>query len=830
MIFNPLFLSENTGSQIMAPKTTKMSNNKYLFSDIVKVVMAPVDEQKENAKNTNSIIGSNVGLVLDKDQNPVQLEQKYLSELDSESAKMGLIEMLPIEIAQLLVKDETEKSEEKAVSYISQEPLAGELQNFVNNLIGTEIIESHISDKSGLLLSLEDSKSAVNLELAQGSGDKSVADKITVQTLVVPEKSKLLSLMGDVQSKKGLFRIDNSQIQNLNNLSESVSKSNGILGDLRPTLSVYSFNYVGNNPEANVNPEQNLKNNLNLLKSQNANSINIQDNKLPSNKGSFVPSEIKNAQPTPVGIMNESQSELKSTMSDLKLLRSEAVNIPKDYSVSKITIVKKQSDAANQVKIQADENVSNAKINSGLKRIDFGNTLNSKNITIQNITSQNTENNTKNMTEQVGQKLLNNIETQNVNKAEVKHNLLSNVKESVIENNKINNQETKTSQTENIAKPNVTKTNNINVNKIISESTQQNTEKTQNINNLNSDVKIDNNKNTEAQLVNKEIIVNNEKISSNTLVDSNEVKENGGEKVSKNIEASKTDNNAINKTNLRSEIKELNKLDVKLKTQPTVETVEKNIANEEKTNTITGNETQLSANKKISVKVKGGVKSVSEKLDTQVKTSQNIKQNETSSSNNESNKDNSSSNEFKNNPFNSAQFNMKVNTENGFQQFLGENEMAAVESGLKETGKSTVESDSKLKVVKSAEVLKEVTKFISKQEKGSLSFDIKPEHLGKVKITLDTAEHVVRARIEVESEHAKHLIEKNLDKLHQDLAENGVELNSLNISLSNPKHHKEEQELMKNYNTKSENNGQVGETEEEEQKKTLGYNTYEYIA
>ncbi len=44
MIFNPLFLSENNGSQIMAPKQTKMSNNKYLFSDIVKVVMNPVGE------------------------------------------------------------------------------------------------------------------------------------------------------------------------------------------------------------------------------------------------------------------------------------------------------------------------------------------------------------------------------------------------------------------------------------------------------------------------------------------------------------------------------------------------------------------------------------------------------------------------------------------------------------------------------------------------------------------------------------------------------------------------------------------------------------------
>ena len=102
--------------------------------------------------------------------------------------------------------------------------------------------------------------------------------------------------------------------------------------------------------------------------------------------------------------------------------------------------------------------------------------------------------------------------------------------------------------------------------------------------------------------------------------------------------------------------------------------------------------------------------------------------------------------------------------------------------------------------------------------------------LGKMKITLDTVDHVIRAKIEVDSEQAKQLIERNLDKLHQELADNGIELNSLNISLSYSKQQKEEKETMKN-NTENQNLDHVGETQEEkEQKKSLGYNTYEYIA
>ena len=44
------------------------------------------------------------------------------------------------------------------------------------------------------------------------------------------------------------------------------------------------------------------------------------------------------------------------------------------------------------------------------------------------------------------------------------------------------------------------------------------------------------------------------------------------------------------------------------------------------------------------------------------------------------------------------------------------------------------------------------------------------------------------------------------------------------------KKQKEEKELKNKFQSTNKNLGQVGETEEENRKKSFGYNTYEYIA
>jgi flagellar hook-length control protein FliK len=143
---------------------------------------------------------------------------------------------------------------------------------------------------------------------------------------------------------------------------------------------------------------------------------------------------------------------------------------------------------------------------------------------------------------------------------------------------------------------------------------------------------------------------------------------------------------------------------------------------------------------------------------------------------------------------------------------------------------NTTDQEKPNRIVRSVELVRELSKFISKQENGTLSINIKPEHLGLLKITLDNIDNVVKARIEVENEQAKQLLERNLEKLHQELSENGVKLNSLNISLGNQKKQKGEKLTKSKNQSSNESLGQVGESEEENQKKSLGYNTYEYIA
>ena len=850
MIFNPLFLSENSGSQIMAPKQTKMSNNKYLFSDIVKVVMSPLGESDELAKTNKGLIGSNIDLSLDDAQKPVQLKLKFLSDIDNEKAKLGLAEILPIEIAQLLIKDETESSEEKAVSYISQEPLTGELQNFVNNLIGPELIESHLNNKSGLLLSLEDSKSAVNLELAQVSSNKSVSENIVVQTLVVPEKSKLLSLMGDLQAKNGLFRIDNSQVQNLNSIGQSFQNLSETNGGAKPTLSVYSFNYGGDKFES-LTKSIKLNNELKLglsdvRKSEISADLSEGIKKVPLEKLSFVPSELKNNGSIPVA--NTKIGTTSNLISEsLKLVRNESENTLKDFSVSKITIVKKTSDIIAPEKLIASNKPIGTLPNTELKRIDFGSqdllSRNLRNIksgndrNVTDITNKfNNQNNTSGKTivpdpqkievsDQV--KVIKDLPKTGVgiSKSVTSETNIIDAKNKIID--PVNLSEKRNSKTlEQII--GIKNTNNNKGDKTIID--QNSNPKNESPKGISPQVSLkDNGKANNSRSPNEtnkvEALTN--KISGENKIGTSEIKNDNSINLKSDKDFIENNKAGINKSSALN-INE-NNSDLKIATK-TVETP-KSVLQEEKS--IPANNTELKneeplANKKISVKVKGDVKSINEKLDTQIKGNQDSSQKENASTNSNSDKGNSSSGEFKNVPFANSHFNMNLSAENSFQQIMNESSGFGINNEIKSM--HGIENESKHKVVKSIEVLKEVSKFISKQEKGSISFDIKPEQLGKMKITLDTADQVIRAKIEVDSEQAKQLIERNLDKLHQELTENGIELNSLNISLSYSKQQKEGEETMNNSNTKNENLGQVGETEEEEQKKTLGYNTYEYIA
>ncbi|MBI9073158.1 MAG: flagellar hook-length control protein FliK, partial [Melioribacteraceae bacterium] len=138
-----------------------------------------------------------------------------------------------------------------------------------------------------------------------------------------------------------------------------------------------------------------------------------------------------------------------------------------------------------------------------------------------------------------------------------------------------------------------------------------------------------------------------------------------------------------------------------------------------------------------------------------------------------------------------------------------------------------------LKTVKSAEVVKEIAKFIEKQDKTSLVIKVNPEHLGKVKIALEITNKIVRANIEVENVAAKQMLEANIKELNVNLSQSGTQFGGVNITLANADHKNAKHFTNKKKNSSGSDVGDENEASgkgESGKVKDLGYNTVEYLA
>ena len=137
-----------------------------------------------------------------------------------------------------------------------------------------------------------------------------------------------------------------------------------------------------------------------------------------------------------------------------------------------------------------------------------------------------------------------------------------------------------------------------------------------------------------------------------------------------------------------------------------------------------------------------------------------------------------------------------------------------------------------MKTIDSNEIVKEISKLASDKDQKNIVLKLVPDTLGKVKIMLDISNNVIHAHAEVENEAAKSLMQNNIENLKQALAQQGMQLNSLNISLSNH----QEQKSNKSYLSKRKftyTEHQIGEIDEKEPtnvSKHYGYNTYEFLA
>jgi flagellar hook-length control protein FliK len=119
--------------------------------------------------------------------------------------------------------------------------------------------------------------------------------------------------------------------------------------------------------------------------------------------------------------------------------------------------------------------------------------------------------------------------------------------------------------------------------------------------------------------------------------------------------------------------------------------------------------------------------------------------------------------------------------------------------------------------------------MINGTEKQSLTFQLNPENLGKIKLMVDFVDNQLVTRIEVENEQIKHFIQSNIETLKQQLTSSGIQLSNVSVSLADY-----DQKNNKPFAPKKKSSSRVvNENSDEDilksEKRILGYNTLEYL-
>ena len=135
-----------------------------------------------------------------------------------------------------------------------------------------------------------------------------------------------------------------------------------------------------------------------------------------------------------------------------------------------------------------------------------------------------------------------------------------------------------------------------------------------------------------------------------------------------------------------------------------------------------------------------------------------------------------------------------------------------------------------IKFIKPTEIIPEFSKIIQAGEKQSMTFQLTPENLGKVKLIVDLVGNQISTRIEVENEQVKQYVQSNIEQLKQNLQSAGVHLGNVNVSLG-----ESEQKFAKTFTSRKKMGEKISKIKEGDDttrrsQKSLGYNTYEYLA
>ena len=124
----------------------------------------------------------------------------------------------------------------------------------------------------------------------------------------------------------------------------------------------------------------------------------------------------------------------------------------------------------------------------------------------------------------------------------------------------------------------------------------------------------------------------------------------------------------------------------------------------------------------------------------------------------------------------------------------------------------------------------EIAHIIQKGEKKIVQLQLTPENLGRVEVKLELVNKIINATINVENETVQQIVQNSLEGLKLTLNQNGVQFNSLNVSLSTSDERNQKFYKQKRNSNRVKNIFSVEGNSDAFESKNLGYNTYDFIA
>jgi flagellar hook-length control protein FliK len=141
----------------------------------------------------------------------------------------------------------------------------------------------------------------------------------------------------------------------------------------------------------------------------------------------------------------------------------------------------------------------------------------------------------------------------------------------------------------------------------------------------------------------------------------------------------------------------------------------------------------------------------------------------------------------------------------------------------------TSSTDSSVKTVKITDITKEISDIIQQNNSKTVVMQLKPESLGKIQVTVDVNNNAVSAKVVVDTEAVKQIVQNNTMELRQSLNSNGMQLSSLSVNVSGGEQKSYQSHTLKKKSGYQTSDRRVENNESLGSAKVLGYNTYEYL-